>query len=487
MPAHSSNQNKSLSLRKKLTLSSGRKSDTPFDHTTEVESPNSPDSNAKQNNTGKSDALSPPYASIDDFKLNLKGVPQKGKLKHRSSSCDCLDMCDATINDDRLNLQDAMYDKLVPLGGSSAVDDVVYDRLGPKEGVKSNSSSPDPTDDKTYRRASYSRKAHMYEYIEEMEDRGSEKSRSNSPDGMEHPSNWTKTLPVNIFRRETTESVKMLSRPSFSKETNTLSRRKQLPLQQSEDTQAKYSSASKVHPPRLSRENSVDVTDNQRRLTSSNATPTHTASSADSTELLSSTESAPESKRESNGSASSMEQHSSALIQARREHSNSPIHRVTHEAVEIRKKADTANVSTESQSDSLDHKPPPIPERETSPKDSLRGRKPVNSKGSPPLPPRTQEPRFTVPLPHAQFDFVKPLPPRPKMLYSPGLSYAAVTFSNEDSPVYSHVEPVVNNIRSSVKISQTASDVSYASVDFQMTAGLQRTSEQVADHQKRIF
>ncbi len=472
LPAHSSNQSKTLSLRNKLTLSGGRKLETEVEYSdgnvsTEKDSPSR-------------SAVSPAYASIDDFKLSSKGVSNEGMLKCRSSSCDCLEKSDPA-NNDGAKVQDTMYDKLVPL---SIVNDVMYDKLGPsKEGLKSSSSSPDPTDslsmdmmDRPNQRTSYSRRAHMYEYIEgEMEEQGSEKLQSISPDGMEHPSNWTRTL------------------PTFSKETNTLPRRKHLPLQESEEkrlSEVKYNSASKIHPPRLSRESSVETTDSQRKPS---LNPTRTVSSADSTDLLSSTESAVESRQGSSGSLLSAEKevkHSSALIQARREQSNSPIHRVTREAVEIRKKPDAAN-SSEFQSNTLDQEPPPIPEREGSPKDSLRGKKQGNNKsinGSPPLPPRTQEPRFTVPLPYAQFDFVKPPPPpKPKMLFSPGLSYTAVTFGNGDGPAYTHVEPVINSQRSSVKVSQTGSDVSYASVDFQMTAGLQRTSEQVADHQREFF
>lgn len=490
LPAHSNNQNKSLSLRNKLTLSSGRKS---LDEVGSPDYADNKDSTLKhtQNSSGSPVGHSPAYASIDDFDLNLGGGPQKGSLKHRSSSCDCLEVCDH--NNDSPKLQDCTYDKLVPLDQGNTANVIVYDRLAPsKEGLKSSSSSPDPTDSLStdvHQRSSYTRKAHMYEYIDgEMEERGSEKSRSSSPDGMEHPSNWTNSLPISMFRRKNIEADKKLSRQSLSKETNTLSRRKHLPLQESVENklfEAKCSSVTKVNPPRLSRESSVENYHSQEKLMTDSTRII--MPSADSIELLSSTESVSKSR---SGSASSAEQETkrfSAVIQARREHSNSPIHRVTHEAVEIKKKTDTDFQSYPPSKD-----PPPIPERETPSKDSLRGKRQVNCKaanGSPPLPPRTQEPRFTVPLPHAQFDFVKPPPPpRPRMLYSPGISYAAVTFSNGDTtPTYSHVEAVTNNQRSSVKVSQTASDVSYASVDFQMTAGLQRTSEQVADHQREFF
>ena len=456
LPAHSKDHNKTMSLRGKLTLSGGRKS---------VESPDYSDESATERNgqcdsIRKPNAISPAYASIDDYKVQSNGIPHGGKVRHRrSSSCDCLEIGQSIAHDDKLEVQEIMYDKLIPLGTVSGAD-ALYDRLGPGKESKSESSSPDPTE--SLPKSSYLRKAHTYELVDgETDEQESGRSKSSSP---EHPSTWTSSLPVGTS-----------SHFSFSKETKTMPRRKHLPLQDSEEKnlfEAIHNAKGKIRPPRLSRESSVDNTDPHGNRTTSN--PPHTRLSVGSSEFLSSIESEP---RQESSSSSSMDQ--SSLINARREHSNSPIHRVTHEAVELKRK-EAINIKVEMRSDQ------PISEKQVSPKEK-GGKKHSKSRSSPPIPPRTQEPRFTVPLPHAQFDFNKPPPPpRPKMLFSPGLSYAAVTFANGDSSVYAPVDLTSTNQRSS-KISQAGSDVSYASVDFQMTAGLQRTSEQVADHQREFF
>lgn len=458
LPAHSKDHNKTMSLRGKLTLSGGRKS---------VESPDYSDGSATERNSqldsiGKPNAVSPAYVSIDDYKVQSNGIPHGGKVRHRrSSSCDCLEIVQS---DGKPEVQDITYDKLVPIGTVSATD-ALYDRLGPGKKSKSESSSPDPTESlpTDSRKAIYLRKAHTYELVDgETDERDSERSQSSSP---EHPLTWTSSLPVGTS-----------SHLCLSKETKTLPRRKHLPLQESEEKnlfEANYNAKGKVRPPRLSRESSLDNSDARGSHTTANSS--RTRFSVDSSEFLSSIESEP---RQDSASSSGTDQ--SSLINTRREHSNSPIHRVTHEAVELKRK-EAANAKLEMRSNTLDQ---PLSEKQMSPKEK-GGKK---SRGSPPIPPRTQEPRFTVNLPHAQFDFNKPPPPpRPKMLFSPGLSYAAVTFANGDSPAYAPVDLASSNQRSLTKISQTGSDVSYASVDFQMTAGLQRTSEQVADHQREFF
>lgn len=520
LPAHSNDSNKSL------TLSSGHRvlqsNGVLHSHkSAEILSPDSPDPGAANysklskirqtaDTASDSDIPSPAYASIDDFNLKLDSVPSgEDKLKLRSLSCDCLDACEPTSKTQaamisgRSDSHNAMYDKLTPL---ISANHSIYDSLGPsKDDLMSGSSSPDHSDDPTDQKAIYLRRKHKYEYIDvEMENRSSDKSGSTSPIGMEHPSDWTSSLPVGFVLRE-----RCAPRTSVSKETKTLPRRKQLPLQESggeqSSSETEYSTLKKVKPPRMSREYSVETPDSRAKplpLSANLSRVSQARSSADSTEVISSSDSTRRESVFSNGSNSSVEleaKHSTALDHARREHSNSPSHRVTREDVAIRTKG------AESPQDHTDSQPqspaPPIPKRgsaepslKSPPEKPKYPTKPAVN-GSPPLPPRSlepprsqEQPRFTVPLPQAQFDFFKPSPPpKPKVLCPSDLSYAAVTFSNGEKTIYSHVDPVVGNSRPSIKISQTHSDVSYVAVDFEMTAGLQRTSEQVADHHREFF
>lgn len=514
LPAHSTSS--TLSLRNKQTLTSGRKPRQSNDALTEASPMRSEmDSGSDPN------ILSPPYASVKHLDLGA-GTSYGRKLKCRSSSCDCLDMRDpvaknlATLSDERPESHNSMYDKLIPLADiRNPAKSSIYDSLGPsKEDVKSGSSSPDLSDSPTERnflhgrKINYLKKSHKYEYIDvDLESRGSEKSGSSSPIGMEHPADWTNTLPINLIHHDGAKLVKKSTRPSFSKETKTMPRRKHLPLQESDREQSssetEYTSVKKIRPPRLSRENSGDPAD-QAKSTSIFVNTNHksqTRSSVESMELISSTDSVPGSRRASvfsNGSVSSTElelkHNHTASDHVKREHSNSSSHRGTHEETEIK----TKNVSPIDQIDTAvlqpnATEPPPIPKRtlsDASPKHSEKSREKkgkVNN-GSPPLPPRLQEPRFTVPLPQAQFNFINPPPlPRPRVLCPSDLSYAAVTFASGETPVYSHVEPVSRSNRPSIKISQIPGDVSYVAVDFEMTAGLKRTSEQVADHHREFF
>lgn len=477
LPAHSNSQKKA-SLRNKLTLS-GRQllhsDDTLFDQ----QSPESP-GEVKLSTPGRHhDAASPAYASIDDYKLGLNVVPNySGNLKRLSSSCDCLDMHEAIPNHTRVEYDSLMYDKLTPMREAVfAVNSSIYDSLGPREDlIKSESSSPDPCDDYVDQKMKYLKRTHKYEYI--GVDLNSEKSGSNSP--IENPSDWTSSLPVGLANR--------FSLVGKSKETKTLPRRKQLPMQESRgeltSSEPGYSTVSKPRPPRISRENSVENSNSQVRKTSRSV-----AQAGSSVEMVSSTDSVPETRRESvfsNGSTSSAElEPKVGYDRVKREHSNSPVHKETHEIWMKSLPPDPPYGLLECPDGNSE--PPAIPKRglteSSSPDQTNKSKKSSNS--SPPLPPKPQESRFTVPLPQAQFDFDKlSPPPKPKVLYPLDSNYAAVTFANGD---YSHVEPVINSHRPSVKISQVHSDVSYVAVDFEMTKGLQRTSEQVADHQREFF
>lgn len=502
LPAHSKASNKSLSLRSKLTLSSGHRvlqsNDSLHSHkSAEILSPDVPDgalnysklSRIRQSaeSASDSDILSPPYASIDDFKVKLRAVTNGGddKMTLRSASCDCLDSREPTTRSlapresRRPDSHNAIYDKLGPLQDANTS---MYDSLGlSKDDFLSGSSSPDPCDDPSIDlKANYLRRPHKYEYIDvELESRSSE---STSPIGMENPSNWTTSLLLGFTRREARP------RASTNKDTKTLSRRKQLPLQEQLSTETEYSAVKTAKPPRLSRDNSAEVPKSMS-LSVNVSRVSQATSSVDSTEIVSSSDSTKRESVFSDGSSSSVEldmkTSNSALEQVRREHSNSPSHRVTREDVSIRirnLRSESPQDHTDSQPQSPSDEPPPIPKKGLAEPPSP----PAN--GSPPLPPRSQEqPRFTVPLPQAKFDFVKPPPPKPKMLCPSDLSYAAVTFANGEKPIYSHVEPVIRSNRPSMRIAQTHSDVSYVAVDFQMTAGLQRTSEQVADHHREFF
>lgn len=509
LPAHSKSQNKSLSLRNKLTLSSGRKvsshsSDALLSHKSAeaLLSPDSPDapynklSKSRKHETdtaSDSDIPLPAYASIDDLKLKSDATADK-KL---SSSCDCLDVYEPTksLTNGRPDPHNAMYDKLTPLQDEiNGAKLGIYDSLSPnKDEVLSGSSSPDPDDlslDLYSLKANFLKRTHTYEYIDvDLENRKS-RSTSSSPTGMEHPLDWTKSL--QRLHRERSPHL------SFSKETNTLPRRKQLPLQESpgeQITDAEYSTTKKAMPPRLSRESSVEMTDSPLKSVLRNFNRVSQArSSVDSMDMVSSSESVSGARRESvfsSGSTSSVEldtklsstSTSTAAEHLRQEHSNSPSHRVTREDVALRGRA--VSPQDEPQSPSSDE-PPPIPKKGLM--EPATHKAPAEKQGSHRPPPRPQEPRFTVPLPRAQFDFVKPPPPpRPKVLCSSDLSYAAVTFANGENPVYSEVDPAIRISRPSMTISQAHSDVSYVAVDFQMTEGLQRTSEQVADFHREFF
>lgn len=424
----------------------------------------SPDDDTEYSRISSSNGTDPTaYASITH-----NGAPN---FHRRSSSCDCLDRRETAaehledMSNERPGSHNALYDKLAPVTQTDSA--IIYDSLRPS---KSESSSPDPTIDQ---KMDYMRRSHKYEYVDvELENR-SEKSGSNSPIGMEHPSDWTNSLPITLFRRE---SPKKPTRTTSSKETKTMSRRKQLPLQESterEKSTSERSTIPRVCPPRLSKENSIDSTDSPRHLIPN--CKSQARSSAESIEFLSSIESVPELKRASvfsNGSTSSgeMELKPNHHDHMKQEHSNTPITRVTHEEVELKlKQSDTSQ------------DPPPLPRRgptEASLKDEVLA-------VSPQLPPRPQEPRFTMPLPQAQFDFNNPPPlPRPKVLCPSDLSYVAVTFASEEKP---HLEPVTRAHRPPMRMYQEGSDVSYVAVDFNMTEGLQRTSEQVADHHREFL
>lgn len=503
LPAHS----KALSLRNKLTLSSGHRalqsSEVLHSHkSAEILPPDSPDSPhysklpKKNDSASDSDIVSPTYASVDDIKV----ASAKDNMKIRSASCDCLDTPDfATQQASQVSTRpgNAMYDKLGPLRDAISHGTTVYDSLAPNNKVEylsesSSSPSPDPCDDGPLdladQRTSYLRRQHKYEYIGvELQERGSERSGSTSPVGMEHPSNWTMSLPVGFGHKR---SPATRPHSTIIKATKTLPRRKQLPLQEHDEEQSSsisgYNTMKPARPPRTSREEALE-SDMPKPLVN------HTSQARSSAESVDSSESAKRASVFSNGSSSSAELEarasSSILGHVRRERSNSPSQRVTHEEVAIKNRnprSESPQENTDSFPQSPVDGPPPVPK-----KGKPGPLPPAEKQGSPPLPPRFQEQsRFTVPLPQAQFDFNKPPPPpKPKVLCPPpsDLSYAAVTFTNGESPVYSHVDPVIRSHRPSMKIAQAHADVSYVAVDFEMTAGLQRTSEQVADEHREFF
>ena len=476
LPAHSSQRK--ASLRNKLTLSGRQLLHSDDALYIDQQSPNSPGevsysrdsilSRHHEKNASDSDAASPAYASIDDYKLGLNVVSNySGNLKHRSSSCDCLDMHEAVPNHIRVESDGLMYDKLTPIRDSA--NSSIYDSLGPRD-IKSESSSPDHCDDYIDQKMKYLKRTHKYEYIG-VDILNSEKSGSNSP--VENPSDWTSSLPVGLANRFSLVAGK-------NKETKTLHRRKQLPMQESGELNSSelgYNTVSKPRPPRLSRENSVE---NSSQVKNTSRSVAQARSTVTSVEMLSSTDSVPEMRRESvfsDGSSSSAElEPKVGYERVKHDHSISPIHKTTREIWMKPLLPDHPLL----ESPDGNSEPPNIPKRGLT--ESLSPDQ--TNESIPPLPPKPQESRFTVPLPQAQFDFDKlSPPPKPKVLYPLDSNYAAVTFANGD---HSHAEPMKSN-RPSVKISQVHSDVSYVAVDFEMTEGLQRTSEQVADHQREFF
>ena len=514
LPAHSNSQGAGFSLRNKLTLSSARRnniqSESAFSDRDSMEllSPTTPGEvgysriHGQLKRIDNSKIYSSDYSEIEDFKSNLE--PQTEKLKCRS--CDCLDSRGPASNnpvllvDDRPESQSAMYDTLAPrstIGTSS--QDGLYDSLEPyREELKSGSSSPDPyisLPSDIIGKNIKLRREHNYEEIDaESEEKESGKSGSTSP--VEYPSIWTTSLPAKFTYRNSTG--RKSPHPKHLKETKTLSRRKNLPLQEPDDQScseteqnafpSEYTAIKKVRPPKLSRE----TVDFPKKPASSHSdrsrVESQQQSSFESNELVSSTDSVSGMTKEllfSNGSTSSGELDIKPNDRTKPVRSHSPGQRVTHENVAI-KTTPSHNVGGNNENDAaISIEPPPIPQRMPMEGKSLQEATSANN--TPPLPPKFES-RVTIPLPVKQYTFKPPPPPKPRVLCPPPeTTYAAVTFANGEDSVPLNSSPVIKGQRPSMRIAETSDNVPYVSVDFEMTAGLQRTSEEVADHQREFL
>lgn len=454
LPAHSSSQNKTLSLKSKLTLSGHRSV-----HSGSTSPENEP--LEEQNQRGASGhSISDDHmhhtveTNLVALSNNLRDVNFDTEVKRLSSSCDCLDMhspSDANLLDDRPGSQNAMYDKLAPYREAQAENGSLYDTLERKH---SASSSPEPSSDSTLKNHQYPRLEHKYEYIDvELRRKEADRSASNSPMGMEHPFHWTNSLPIAFHHSKSSfDSKRRSARLSLKEMPNSQSRKKHLPLQTEEVKIVGSPECNTVRPPRLSREESLDTDKLVQRP----------RISVDSTTSVS--------KRESvlsNASTSSGE----VDIKYDFIKQNHTDHRVTHEDVAIKFKA----------LHGFNNETPPLPKK------GLPARS-DSTDGVPVIPPRPHESKFTVALPDVQCE-IETLPPvpRPKVLSPPDTSYTALSFSNGENQTYSQVDPVMKSQRT-LRIATTSDDsVPYVAVDFEMTAGLQRTSEQVKDHHREFF
>lgn len=533
LPAHSNNRSGALGLRNKFTLSTVQSphfSRTPSDHdSTELLSPESGAVEyskmvpliAKHSGHDSHEAFRTEISSVGHFKSS------NGTTIGRSSSCDCLDSQCLTENtvlilDDRPDSQNTLYDKLAPQNSSGHdAKNCMYDSLEPyQDGLKSGSSSPEissnlPLDivNKHFqydRKVGYLQHGHRYDYIGiELEERQTSKSGSNSPDSMELPSNWTASLPLGIGHQKTMKMLDQPHRRYSNKVTNTQSRRKHLPLQDSgkqisTDSECSRldSDSRKPRPPRLSRGDDAEgygvVAYKTRPLFVKQSQP---GTSIDSLEFGSSIDSLSRDRLLSSGSHSSGELSMNSHHHEKQDSVSSPVNtyeevlfsktdeelsrtalsvsgQMSSEPPEIPMKSPIKSASMARNTPEPVNEPPPLPKRSNSDSTSSK----INNTSSPLLPPRPQDPKFTVPLPQAQINFIRPPPPpRPRLLFSSGPDqfYTAVSFSDGTESSAPQRETSVKSPRPSIKLHQ-AYDSTYASIDFQMTDGLQKTSEQVA-------
>lgn len=418
------------------------------------------------------------------------------------------------------------YDTLTPIVPSECKDGAkqqLYDSLLP---IKSSSSSPEPVVSPTDsfspvsrydRKVKVTHHPHKYEYIDVDINHSGESASSEgvfSPsNSMEHPLTWMSPPPndsttVVSKKGSSDEEANSITRTSI-KEPKTKSRRKQLPLQTTDEN---FMSASTQKPraPRLARvplHNADSISESPKvrtkpvplpRLstqTSINQQNRHSASSDDSNSSFEVIPSVNTANRDSSHECASPSGHHQDVVVNR--HKISSIH------VEL--------VADQSRSSS-DIIPPPLPPRKTvddtsdaptlsGPDLKLNEASSQNVSSSdislgsqnevPPVPPRPQDGTFKVPLPQAHFDFEKTAtPPKPKVLYAndqQSKNYLALTFGEkEDSNGYTEVGINQHVVVPSTPSEQNDSRVSYASVSFPMTEALRNTKEEV-DDKKREF
>ena len=536
LPAHIKNRDANTSLQNKFTISTLRSphlSDTPSDHDSlELLSPDvGPATGAdysKMIPVTRNENLS---HNQDDSVVGEKSVDGAQGL---SSSCDCLvtgDMISvASLSEKRPDSQNALYDKLQPQRTSNKQS--MYDSLEPyKDNPKSGSSSPDANSSLTFsalskwnQRSDYFRHIHNYEDIdgtEEDKQHGS-RSGSHSPTKMELPSEWTSPLNEELDQsRPTREKSHHIS----WQVPNTQSRKKHLPLQDIQHVSLKSehvrhnsefarhdsehvlkeSVRTKPNPPKLSRGLSVDVSEintykylpltDKRGLQSQ---PRVSVDSLDSVDFS-------RNRMVSSGSHSSLELNSDGSHPHEKTDTNNSSIRISYEPVALKPSLKGINQSEQSSHHNSD--PPPIPYRSSLSSKAhvkeqvnmnLPSRRDCNSSTSKPqsihkatdssplLPPRSHHDssKISVPLPQAQFTFKPQPPPKPRVLLNGGGGidpyYTPVSFLDGTKSLLRAPQR-----DTSVRAPRSKVPVDYASVDFELTKGLQKTSEQVAlDHRE---
>ena len=534
LPAHCSGQSNTMGLRNKFTLCTVQSpifSDTPSDHdsTEFLSNENGMGINAaeysklvpliaKRGGTGSQEGFRPASGSSAFKSIDA--------MKFRSSSCDCLASYSSTDSAESAqnisDTQQVLYDRLAPQTASGhSTDQGMYDNLEPyKDCAKSESSSPENSSSSISsdavnkhfqynRKSGYLRHEHQYDYIP-VDKKLVSRSDSNSPEN----SNWIASLPFDNGRQKSKRSIEQDSRGASIKATISQSRKKQLPLQVSaklvstDSERGRFNSdRDRSRPPKLTREDHVDGGEVMSHKTlpvtvKRNLASLQPRSSAQSLDLGSSMDSSHD--HLSSGSYSSGENHrkqepmvrivtykdmaaksSSMIEEVSRATSSVSIHMPSDEPPPLPKKMPSKSASVRN-SKELVCELPPLPRRANS--ESLA--KVTNGSCDSPtsLHPRSHDPAmFTVPLPQAQFNFRPQPPPRPKVLSGAiaDQCYTAVSFSDgtESSTTQRHMP-----VRSSgLSKNFQSSEFSYVAVDFEMTAGLQKTIDQVASHHREYF
>ena len=528
LPAHSNSPIGAMGLRNKFTLSTVQSPlfpDTPSDHdSTEQLSPG----NGLGGITEYS-KLVPVVAGHNNHKTtrsNVSNTTALGSMKSRSSSCDCLDSHSSTDTapsalDSRSDSSSILYDRLAPQPSSAQLANTrMHDSLDAhKCTAKSASSSPDILSNSINKHFQYDRKVdylhreHLYDYIGvDLEAKPKSRSGSNSPIPM---GDWTDILPFGIGRQKSKKSAES------NKMTKTQSRKKHLPLQDSkrqiliDSEQSKYDpDLIKSHSLEPSRQNSED---GSRIVEHRSQPPLVKQSIVHSLELGSSIESFSHDQL-SSGSNSSIDLN----VNHHHNHHKKPevLPRTgTHGAVSLKSltnKTEEESNAAQTSSNQTSDEPPPIPKKQNI-KSATMARNHHEPVESPPLPrrsnseysgsslrsqtnkgpndpcsylpPRPIDPRFTIQLPQAQFNFRPPPPPRPRVLCGSGTDqlYTAVSFSDGTESSAPQKELTTRVPPSLSKMPQSSELGSYVAVDFQVTAGLMKTSEQVAlDHREYL-
>ena len=498
LPAHIKSRDTAMNIQNKFTLSTlltPSSSDTPSDHdSTELLSPDGPRemeyskiaTATQSRNISRECTKQNPV--ITTFKNSTSGT------KVRSSSCDCLvsegNLSRANWLEQQPDPKNTLYDKLLPQATKKPQS--LYDSLEPhKDSPKSRSCSPDPSNPSASvrswsRQSGYVRQIHNYEDIESQDEAQGSRSGSHSPTRMELPSEWTLSVPAK--QGESDQSKRIAEKPRrLSKQMpKSQPRKRHLPLQNFKQL------SHNPDDPRLSPADDFDVSQAKTKPRPPRLSRAYSS--------------------EANSSKASTYAGIHSQLQSSAEES---LHSTSY-SQESTLPLDLINVSQASD-ENVTHKPsplvtrqmnqstgpPPIPSRlvVSNGKDHVTPASLHISDSTPPLPPRSQHDssKITVPLPQAQFNFKPKPPPKPKVLMTGGVAgtdpyYTSVSFlDGTESCVPQREIPLRVPPRDiPARIPRTKVPVdselgAYVSVDFELTKGLQRTSEQVASDHRAFF